>query len=84
MPQYKFEDCAECRFRRSKRHCRDCDSGEFFEEQEVDELDFSDHSAFSRSNKSLVTIDDEPYYNPDDFVSKFEDSDDSEDNDHED
>ena len=85
MPQYKFDDCNTCRFRRRKNICRDCDFGEYFEDAEsFPELDFSAESSFSRSNKSLVTEDDEPNFNPDDLISTLEEDDLEETPEHED
>lgn len=74
MSRYKFDDCPSCRFVHTKVICGDCDYGEQFEDNDgPQELDFeNDGQAFARSNKSLVTDDDEPYHNPDDLVSRFD------------
>lgn len=36
---FKFPDCEGCLHKRKPRTCRECDSGEFFEEQEPEGLD---------------------------------------------
>lgn len=36
---YKFDDCRECKWRRSKKYCEECDYGEFFEDKDVETVD---------------------------------------------
>ena len=68
----KFDDCVSCRHKRT-RICRGCDFGEFFEDiDSVQELSFDEDAAFARTNKSLVTADDEPDANPDDMIRRVE------------
>ena len=71
MPRYKFDDCVDCRFRRRKDICNQCDYGEQFEDKDAEELDF-DRDNFRRVSKPLTTDDDEPKFNPDDFFEKLE------------
>ena len=78
MPRYKFDDCVDCRFRRRKDICAECDYGEQFEDQDAEELDF-DKNSFRRAGKSLTTDDDEPKFNPDDFFEKMDAEDDNRD-----
>lgn len=73
MARWKFDDCGECRFRRKPVICRECDYGEQFESADVQELRFDDSgTGFSRANKSLVTEDDEPHFNPDDLIERLD------------
>lgn len=71
MARYKFDDCVDCRWKRRPAICSDCDYGEQFEDiSGYQELRFDD-SAFARADKSLTTDDDEPNFNPDDFVTRI-------------
>lgn len=85
MSRYKFDDCPECRWVKTKI-CGDCDFGEQFEDRDGPrELDFEDDSqAFARSGKSLVTDDDEPYHNPDDLIREIDTNEEDKDRDDED
>ena len=69
----KFDDCSSCKFKRT-RTCNDCDFGEFYENREEGrELSFdNDDMAFMRAEKSLTTDDDEPDFNPDDYIRHYE------------
>ena len=80
---FKFDDCKTCihrggHNRKQPSTCRDCDFGEFYEnEEEATELSFdNDNQAFNRADKSLTTDDDEPYHNPDDYIHQIDQNDD--------
>ena len=74
---YKFDDCKTCRFRprrgRPSPICDECDCGEMYEDASISSLRFDDApTGFDRANKSLVTDDDEPNFNPDDLIQRLD------------
>ena len=76
MPVYKFDDCAECKFRRRPVVCADCDSGEQFEDSTVRSLNFSDNAMYFRSDKQPDTDDydddyDDREFDPDDLIDRL-------------
>jgi hypothetical protein len=53
--------------------CDECGSGEMYEDASIAPLYFDDeHQNFDRANKSLVTEDDEPHFNPDDLIQRLD------------
>ena len=73
-----------CVYRRTSRRlnspCHSCDFGEFFQnEEENRELSFEEEQSFDMARVPLTTDDDEPYYNPDDMISRIHQSEEDQD-----
>ena len=42
----KFSDCSECKNKFCELTCFDCDNGEYFEEEDMEEVDFNFQGRF--------------------------------------
>lgn len=59
MSRWKFDDCVSCANRRRKHICRDCEVGEFYEDEDEPTVDRAFEVAPSRFGESVIDDEDE-------------------------